>query len=218
MRLCALCVALVVGGIVLVAPASAANLLLNPGFELGTDTDADNWTQVTTGNLANTNPRVERTDESPWSGDFAMRLSYSNIASPGGGSTAVVRQDTAPGSIIPGESYDFSFYARREGAFGGGTVANFQVVFLDSVGGTLPSPGSTSMSVSGDYSFFGVTDLVAPAEGHSARVFIRLTGGAVGNASAIMFVDDVNLTAVPEPAALSLLGLGALGLLRRRRC
>lgn len=200
-------------------PASAANLVLNPGFELGTDTVADSWTQATTGNQANTNPLVERSDESPWSGSFAMRLSYSNIASPGGGSNAVVRQDTASGSITPGEMYDFSFYAKRDGVFGAGTVANFQVVFLDSGGNTIAGPGSTSIggTITEEYALFGVSGIVAPAESDVARVFIRLTGGASSNVSAIMFVDDVNLSVVPEPAALSLLGLGALGLLRRRR-
>jgi hypothetical protein len=56
------------------------------------------------------------------------------------------------------------------------------------------------------------TGSFAPAMGDTFA-FNAVTGGSTQD----VFVDNINITTIPEPSALALLGLGSVSLLRRRR-
>ena len=81
-----------------------------------------------------------------------------------------------------------------------------------------------------NFSFNGSTAAFSPTEGYStytSGLLTLATGGAYelkiaanhpnGGLSGATAVDNVSLTAVPEPSSLALLGLGAVASLRRRR-
>ena len=81
-----------------------------------------------------------------------------------------------------------------------------------------------------NFSFNGSTNAFSPTEGYStytSGLLTLATGGAYelkiaanhpnGGLSGATAVDNVSLTAVPEPSSLALLGLGAVASLRRRR-
>ncbi len=213
MRRSAFCVAMVSAVLWMGVSARAANLIINPGFEAGTDSTADGWMQIPhTNPLANS--VVERTTTDTHSGSYAMRLSYANPSSGAVGSTTELRQIVT--GITPGENYDVSFYLKRVGALGTGTVINADIQFR--TGTTVKStvPLSTS-GLNETWQLFSFTDLVAPDDVDNIRFSIRVVGGAVSNAAATLLIDDVSFSQVPEPATLSLVGLGILGLVRRRR-
>ena len=81
---------------------------------------------------------------------------------------------------------------------------------------TTINPGLTTTGYPNDWTQFTVTvsGLGAPTSGRFAfRYFVtamNVNGDYIG-------IDDVQYTAVPEPATMAVLGLGAAALLRRRR-
>lgn len=202
------------------SPLFAANMLLNPGFEAGSGTVATNWTQIENPDTANTQSAADRVETLPHSGVASMRLSYSNSATPPGSNTEI-QQVTPTGSIAPGQSYDFSFWGRRVGELGTGTVVFAQVLFLDSDGsaggGVKGGSPLYQPDLTESYQQFSFTNILAPLGSDAAQISIRLAGGAVANSAATIHVDDVSFAAVPEPASLGLLALGAPLMMKRRR-
>ncbi len=61
-----------------------------------------------------------------------------------------------------------------------------------------------------------LSGLGGPTSGRFAFRYFVEDGGPLGNNSDYIGIDSVAYTAIPEPATLSLLALGALGLIRRR--
>ena len=62
-----------------------------------------------------------------------------------------------------------------------------------------------------------VLGLAAMDRGNTGSIDSVILGSNLSSASIDAFYDDVSLTAVPEPASLAALGVGAAALLRRRR-
>lgn len=105
-------------------------------------------------------------------------------------------------------SFDIAFY--ENGPWGGiefrlDALRNGSVVASDSfvlaAGGDRDNPNFTSMSVSG-------------AEFDTLHLYATLNGEYTAPRG---MIDNVSIQAVPEPATLAALGLGAAALLRRRR-
>lgn len=62
-----------------------------------------------------------------------------------------------------------------------------------------------------------LTGLGGPTSGRFAFHYSTNTGGPLGSEADYIGIDDVRYSAVPEPATMAALGLGAAALIRRRR-
>jgi PEP-CTERM motif-containing protein len=191
------------------SPAFAANLILNPGFETGDLTD---WLALSAGPGAsitvlsgNNGPSDPGTD----SAFMNNTLPANNLA---------LQQSTALGDASPG-LVNYSFDVEGNTSVNGG-VLFVHIWDINSTGGVIDQgPGLLGpyFPVTSSWTTFSGS-FTAPANvNHFEIEFDCTTGAATGSAEAVD-IDNVSLTqAVPEPASLSLVGLGLLGFYAHRR-
>ncbi|MDB4272812.1 PEP-CTERM sorting domain-containing protein [Akkermansiaceae bacterium] len=196
---------------------SAANILLNSGFENGTAADADDWLELGTG--------TARSDISPRTGGFHAYMSVSNPSTNPPGTANFIEQ-AGPANIIDNAlNYDLSFYAKVDSTDFTGQDIFFQILWLDadgSDGGGVKGETLTQLipaGISTTYQEFGIPNMDAPDGSDSFLLRFQLSAGAVPDITQGFSVDDASLGAVvPEPASLGLFSLaGLLTLARRKR-
>jgi hypothetical protein len=192
----------------LIAPAGAANLLVNGGFEnptgvgyeivMGGSNRITGWTTINNG--------VEWFNATPWGGaaEGLMVVDLANYVYTGGG----IQQSFA---TVVGQRYDLSFNLSTMGGYGRDGTAHFDV----SVNGQdfdydLVNAGGTLNWETKTISFVAASTLTTLSFSNSQNPFLHFAD-----------VDGVSVqaAAVPEPATgTSLLaGLGVLGFMARRR-
>jgi len=192
------------------APAASAQIELttNGGFEAG---DTSDWVSFPT-----TDSSFTVTMDAA-SGSFAGSLSNQAPAS-----AAVIKQaNIGIGTVTPGQEITITFDAKGDAQAGGVHFAEF---FSElSGGGTSKAEilGGAPLfppALAGAYQTYSFTTTAGPdVSGGVTLQLTATTGGDVGS-TATLFVDNVSVSVVPEPAAASLLALGAIpALLRRRR-
>lgn len=194
---------------------ATANIISNPGFELGTGDDADSWTQLEiTAGLGGV-AATDRSNAAAGSGGFSMSLGVTGVVNDG--PNAEIQQIPAAGSVVPGTEYDFSFLA--QGVAGPGSVGFYEVSWFDADGsdGGGPQGSATGLQtypLNPAFTPVAVTGLVAPPTADSVLVQIRLVTGAFDGASGSAFIDDVVFAAaapvIPEPTSVVLAGLAAV--------
>lgn len=180
---------------------SAQNLVLNSGFELNTwggtsyetlfpgdATTLPGW--LVNGGGAEVPGSIDLvgTNYGPHSGDFAVDLA--GTPGPGG-----VQQDIA----VSSGSYLVSFWARSSGGYPNDAV-------LASFGGS-----NHVIGISGDWQQYSFLENAAGLT--TLNLATRPNNTTNGN----VFVDDISVTATPEPATIAVLGIGAMAMIRRRR-
>ena len=210
---CALLVALVVSSNASAQP----NLLANPSFEQPITMDGPPFVGFWEG-FAGGGPNASASNStvSPRTGTMNLDLTINNQDA----SFAGVFQDV-PG-MIPGTPTIWSGFHRTPTSptvFGLGL--EYRIEWRNSVTNTEVSrtPNSTTPVPTDVYAPFAL-NAVVPAGADTARVVyaIQTFGGEPNPTNTgTVFVDDVSFVAIPEPSTLALAGLGALGLLRRRR-
>jgi len=207
------------------AGASAhANLLTNGSFELGTFTNQGNVTQTftagattmtgwtTVGNFVSWIGAANPFGLSAQNGSFFLDLTGYQAGAPFGG----VRQSVA---TTAGQQYVLSFYlGSRTDIWGGPPVS-----IVGSAGGTTQIFTDSAPHNSSTWTLENLVFTAGPGN----STVITLTGAAGVNYIGLDNVDVecanangcAGSTSVPEPATLSLLGLGmaGLGIARRRR-
>jgi hypothetical protein len=199
----------------LVNPASAV-VLTNGGFESGNLTG---WS----GNFLGTT--VGAPGVGAFEGSFAAKLE-------GPGGVAEVNQLFA---VNPGNIVNMSGYLLTENVIPGGpSFGLFKIVFKNLANGDVPFdpalitkgvynagfPGAESLvNVNSGTAIntwtFAEVEVQAPAEAVSVQ-FLALNVDFAGGNNPVWF-DGIQATIVPEPASVTMAGLGVLGLLIRRR-
>jgi len=189
---------------------SAANLVLNPGFETGDTTD---WSILGAG------PGASVTVQTPDNGPSAAGSFNAYMTNSIAAANLALQQSTALGDAIPGlVSYSFDM---KGSVSANGGVFFVHIWDINSTGGVIDQgpgllgpyfPSTTSWTtISGSFT--------APASVNHLEVeFDCTTGAAAGSAEAV-HVDNVSLSQVPEPTTFTLVGLGlvaaVLGLRKR---
>ncbi len=192
--------------LVTATPASA-NLLTNGGFETAPMVDdgsgVGKWQPFGgTGVGLPTLSAIESV--MPLSGANHLTLQIDNLAN----TFAGVFQDAA---IIGGTSVTFSGWAKDLGVDAGGT--EIRIEWRDSVANIeISRTGNFVPALTSAYTPWSLTD-TAPAGADTARVVYAIQSFGAGP-NQLIYVDDVSV--IPEPASLALLGLGGLAMLRRR--
>jgi hypothetical protein len=203
----------------LAGAASAANILLNPGFELGTGADADNWAEFGSPPAGTTARQVLQ----PFSGDFHIYMKVDNLNNPPAGVALFAEQIQGVGSIDNSLNYNLSFYAKSDTTDFTGVNMFYQLQWLDqdgSDGGGLKGEILNSLvdgGINTTYQQFVLNNINVPDGADSFLLRFQLAAGAVDDIVQGLSVDNAVLEAVPEPSSLSLLALAGLFAMKRRR-
>lgn len=188
--------------------ASAQNLLANPGFEDPITFDGPPFIGSWEGFNGGAGSSASNSTASPRTGAQNADLSITGVAN----TFAGVFQDVL---VTAGQPLTVGGWQRTPGAFD--VVNEVRIEWRNSVSNTeISRTANQSPALTGQYAQFSYT-FTAPAGADTARFVyaIQSFGGGAAHVGTV-YLDDMFAT-VPEPASLSLLGAGALLIIRRRR-
>jgi hypothetical protein len=207
----------------LASASQAQNLLLNGSFESaglpangGSPSGATGWLGIG----SNAGTRVT-TDPTPQDGIADVLLTI-----PGGIGNSGVLQNSVndgglPSLVTPTQPLVFSFWIK--GTFGDTGNLSYALRYLNNVGGIVASPAAGTLSAPGQISANSWTQYTFPLPAVNSPAnalfveFNAASGPLIAGNPTRVFLDNVSVTVVPEPATLGALASVSLLLTRRRR-
>ncbi|MEN0110422.1 MAG: PEP-CTERM sorting domain-containing protein [Planctomycetota bacterium] len=180
-----------------------------------------------------TNGDFETGDVSGWDVSFLTgSQSFGPTGFVAGGATAgeLVNPDQGTGGVIkqanigigvvsPGQEITISFDAA--GNFGVGGVAFAELFSEVDGGGTSASEilSGGPLALTSSYQPFSFTALAGPDVSGGITLQFNAATGAVAGSTAQLFIDNVSVSVIPEPATVTMMALAGVGacFLRRRR-
>ena len=188
----------------LVIGNTARAQVVNGGFETASGaytTGALGWSDFSTPANNGSTASAQRSLTDPFAGVAELTLTYQNSANPGIG-PSVIGQSDFFGGVSPG--------AETKHVVAGTENNQVQVQWFDAGNVFLGATGFSSYNgtLTAAYSL-QTKNYVAPANTAKALVQFLSAGGAVANDTATVRID--NVTMVPEPTTVTLVGLGLVG-------
>jgi len=204
-----LCAGLLIGN-------AARAQVINGGFETASGaytTGALGWSDFSAPANNGSTASAQRSLLDPFAGVAELTLAFQNSANPGLGPSVIAQSDIF-GGVLPGAE-TLTFEAKRVGT-AGFENNQVQVQWFDASNAFLGATGFSSYNgtLTGAYTL-QTKNYVAPANTAKALVQFLTAGSANPNDFATIRID--NATLVPEPATMSLVALGLLGLVAIRR-
>jgi hypothetical protein len=218
MKTTSLFAAAVLAVVLFASTSNAANILFNPSFEIGHTISGGGITFL---NAADPS-ELPGWNLHPSSGDWAWYMSsgtfgvaqdgdrFINLTSPS------LSQDFA---VTAGTTYTVSYFEamRQDGAFQPDTVTTTIALAAGSATGTVLQVANNPLGNSTVANWLLFTFSFTPDTNTTATLDFALTPGSGAGYPVIDNISVTGVSAIPEPASLGLLGVGALALVRRRR-
>lgn len=193
--------------VALASTANAVELTTNGDFETG---DVSGWDVSFLTGLQSFGP----------TGDAAGGATAGILINPDQGTGGVIKQaNIGVGIVVPGQEVTISFDAKGVQGPGGVVFAEF---FSElSGGGTSASEilGGGPLALTDQYQNFSFTTLAGPIVDGGVTLQFNAATGAFAGSTAELFVDNVSVSVIPEPATAAMLALAGVGacFMRRRR-
>lgn len=168
------------------APPQASDLLVDGGFEAGNLSSFEHW-------QTNGSQTATRYSEDSRTGAYSARGFVQNIGASPRECRLYQRTNSAEASVVPGESYDFSFWAKQISS-GPSYIQQYQFLWLGQSGQYLGGTGIKSFTAgNGSWSQVNENNLIAPSGAASAEVVFRMVTGAISGGHGEVLIDDVVL-------------------------
>ena len=180
------------------------NLLLNPGFELGSGADAEDWEEF--GGPAGS---TSRSGAMPNTGGFSLYMEVDHFNNTPTAVAYFAQQVQPVGSIDNTLNYDLSFSAKVDTLDFEGIDMFYQLQWLDqdaSNGGGVIGETLVPLIPAGidtSYQTFGLTDVDVPDGADSFLLRFQLSPGPIPDIANGLYIDDASLTVNGAPTLLS---------------